>query len=464
MSWSIRARLTTWYTALVLVVLASATVAIASVEAQMGLTRLDDELRRLALTVQAVMHNEFGEGLDLAGAAGEASTEVVTPGRSVVLVSTAGHLIRAWGQALPQRWHPSPHDIEADGTATSILLDGAGFRVVSRPVNDGGHAYVLAVAAPMAALDQERAELVEALAIGIAVALIVAAIGGWVIGRPALQPLSDMAREATLITERNLSARLTVPNRRDELGRVGTAFNALLDRLASSLTGERQFMADASHQLRTPVSVLRTTAQVTLRQPHRSEGEYREALAIVGEQSLRLTRLVDAMFLLARGEAGGRVVRREPVYLDEVVGECARALTMIAAERDVLVETVGDPDLSFVGDEELLRHLFTNLLDNAVRHTRPAGRVAAEVRRHAGEVLVRISDEGSGIADGDRERIFERFTRLDERGPGAGLGLPIARWIAEAHGGQVELESTGSRGSVFTVRLPIVREPALDTV
>jgi signal transduction histidine kinase len=319
---------------------------------------------------------------------------------------------------------------------------------------------VVAVLADTAPLQAEQRQLFRNLGIGMAMALLVAAVGGLLVGKPALRPLSLMAHQAQLIGERNLGTRLTAPNGRDELGRLASAFNGLLGRLESALISQRQFMADASHQLRTPVSVLRTTADVTLRRSHRPEQDYREALAIVSEQSVRLARLVDAMFLLSRAEAGGRTLRPEPVYLDEIVGDCVRALAVIAAERGVNVMATGDADVPFVGDDELLRQMFSNVLDNAVAHTRDGGQVTVETSADATAVRVRIADEGQGIPAPDRDRIFERFTRLDTGPHGAGLGLPIARWIAEAHAGTLTLESSTSEGSVFVVTLPGPHEAA----
>ncbi len=145
--------------------------------------------------------------------------------------------------------------------------------------------------------------------------------------------MTVLAAQATGITERDLSTRLRAPNTRDELGQFASAFNDLLNRLAAVLHGQRQFMADASHELRTPVSVVRTTAQVTLARTNRSEDEYQESFAIVAEQATRLSRLVDAMFLLSRAEAQGIPLAREPVYVDDLVADCARALRIVAGER-----------------------------------------------------------------------------------------------------------------------------------
>jgi signal transduction histidine kinase len=177
-------------------------------------------------------------------------------------------------------------------------------------------------------------------------------------------------------------------------------------------------------------------------------------MEIVEEQSSRLKRLVDAMFLLSRAEAQGIPLVREPLYIDDMVGECARALQVLATDRQVTIRTCGDSEVMFSGDPTLLKQLVGNLLDNAIRHAQTGGAVTATVTRNDGRIAIRITDDGDGITLEDRERIFERFVRFDSRSQGAGLGLPIARWIAEAHGGTLILESTGPSGSCFEVTLP----------
>ena len=232
------------------------------------------------------------------------------------------------------------------------------------------------------------------------------------------------------------------------------AFNGLLDRLMHTLQAQRQFMADASHELRTPVSVVRTTAQVTLARDTRSAEDYREMMEIVGEQADRLTHLVDTMFLLSRAEANGLPLAPEPVYIDDIVSESARALQVLARQRDVTVTADGETEVRFTGDNRLLRQMVTNLLDNAVRHAARGGEVRATVRQTTSTITIRVVDDGSGVPADAHERIFQRFARLSQEYAGAGLGLPIARWIAEAHSGSLVLESTGPGGSTFTVTIP----------
>jgi signal transduction histidine kinase len=278
-----------------------------------------------------------------------------------------------------------------------------------------------------------------------------------------------MARQARLISLTG-TENLGPADRTDELGQFAQAFNGLVARLRSALQVQRQFMADASHELRTPVAVVRAAADITLSREQRSECEYREALATVGDQSRRLGRLVDGMLVLARADAGGYPLRPVDLYLDEVVAECCRAVGVLATERGVTIRSSAAGEVPLRGDEDLLRQLVVNVLQNAVQHTPPGGVVAIEIARShgaggiddpvhgdAGDVVtVRIADTGPGIPAGDQGRIFDRFVQLDSarHGGGAGLGLPIAKWIAEAHNGTLVLESSGPGGSTFCVTLP----------
>src|SRR5260221_2405947 len=215
-------------------------------------------------------------------------------------------------------------------------------------------------------------------------------------------------------------------------------------------------MADASHELRTPVSIVRATSDVMLSRDRRDEAEYREAIAIVGSQARRLGRLVEDMLVLARADAGGYPLRAVDLYLDEVVADCGRSVDVLATERGVTISSNGSTDIAFRGDEDLLRRLVLNVLQNAVQHTPPGGSVAVDIRQDPDAVSIRVTDEGPGIAPDDQRRIFDRFVQLDasRRGQGTGLGLPIARWIAEAHRGTLTLEQSGPGGSTFCVSLP----------
>ena len=310
----------------------------------------------------------------------------------------------------------------------------------------------------LGALDTDRLILSSFVLAG----LLLAGLGGWFLSRKTLAPVLAMSEQAHRIGAENLDQRLPVINPRDELGRLAGTFNNLLSRVSSAFALQRQFMADASHELRTPISVIRTATSVTLEKHKRNEDEYRNALAIVDEQVKRLTRIVDDMFQLARADAGRLTLQERSFYLDELLGETARAARVLAAAKSITVESPALPESLCYGDEDLLRQLVSNLLDNAVKFTPNGGCISLDLHQRNGTYLISVSDTGPGIPREARERIFERFFRVDKAGSklgcstgaGAGLGLSIAKTIAEAHGGTLALERTGPHGSSFLLTLP----------
>ena len=396
------------------------------------------------------MRTEFGEGLTLEASAAEASVEVVVPDRTLALTRPDGSILAVWG--LPVEKASLPPIMTSVGAAT-VTTQAGEHRVLSRVIDHGAHRYAAAVVASLEPLRAQHAEMVRAMSLGVAIALIAAIVGGWLIGRQTLKPLTHMAEQARRINERDPRERLVTPPVGDELGQLAVSFNGLLDRLAAALNHQRQFMADASHELRTPVSVVRTATQVALAKDARSATEYRESLVIVGEQANRLSRVVDAMFLLSRAEAQGVPLRHEYLNLDDILAESVRAVRVLANQRNVRVTTGGDQEVGLTGDDALLRQMIGNLLDNAIRHAETDGRVSASLARSTDSVTLGITNDGPPIAAADQERIFERFVRIGASN-GAGLGLPIAKWIAEAHGGALRLDRSAPGCTTFVVTLP----------
>jgi two-component system, OmpR family, sensor kinase len=220
-------------------------------------------------------------------------------------------------------------------------------------------------------------------------------------------------------------------------------------------------MADASHELRTPVTIARTAASVALQQPTRTEAEYRETLQIVEHETIRLSRIVDDLFTLTRADAGTYPVRRTPMYLDEVVEDVVRAARVVAGTRDVSIAVDCIHPAPFTGDEDLVERLIVNVLDNAVRYSPSGGTVRVALDRAGDMYALSVTDQGAGIASEVQSRIFERFYRVDAARThddvsdgGAGLGLALARWIAHAHEGDVQLATSSRLGSTFVITLP----------
>jgi heavy metal sensor kinase len=307
-----------------------------------------------------------------------------------------------------------------------------------------------------------RARLDAAVAIIAALALSLGA--GYVLARGAMAPVAAMSNQAARIGASNLHERVPVHSEGDELGVLATTFNALLDRVTETLAQQRRFMADASHELRTPVAILRGETDVVLRSSQRTSAEYREALSVVQAAAERLGHTVDDIFLLALVDAKEAPATAAPLYLNDLVVEGCRAMRSLAERRDIAVDCDASVEAPYVGDEQLLQRLIANLLDNAIKYSAVGGRIEVDFERRGDEYELRVSNGGAGIPPHARAHVFDRFYRADaartitlrdqRRIAGSGLGLPIARWIAERHGGTLELSEASETRTTFTLRLP----------
>jgi heavy metal sensor kinase len=453
---SIRARLALWYGVVMFVVLAVLGGAVSIVHQRLVVEGVDDHLEGDMIAVASVVADELDEGQDLPTSAVDALGELEMQGSGLAVLSPEREVLAMRVSGAPMM--PTQVIAAADEPAFT-LLGQEQVRLLAIDRTHRSHRFRVAGWALLAPFESERDIVQNTIRSIIPIALLVAATGGWLLGWRALRPLTAMAAQADRIDHRRLDERLPVPNPHDELGRVGVAFNAVLDRLSNTVQAQRRFMADASHELRTPVSIARTTAQITLRGEPRSEAEYRESLQVVAAQTQRLTKMVDDMFMLALADIDARPLTVRDLYVDELLKECASAVRVLAGTRQITVSIDVPTEIQSRGDEGLLRQLFMNLLENAARHTPDGGSVHVSARLDQASVEVAIEDSGPGIPEQHRERIFERFVRLAPPGSegGAGLGLPIARWIAEQHGGTLEVDRYATAGARFVVVLPLER-------
>lgn len=453
---SLQFRLIAWFCGTLAVILLIFCGTLLLLQPQVDIGVLDEELVADVVTVSGVLDTETRELGPGAAAVGAMLDELRLPGRGLAVFDPDGRVLgEGWNGLAPAGGVTPAIATSRQASTRTVATPRGEARLHVTPITVGRAPYVIAVAASLEPVAHEAAMLRQVVFVAVPIALLLAAVGGWIAATRALRPVARMAAEASAISADDSEVRLTITTPHDEMGTLGRSFNALLDRMRAALDHQRRFMADASHELRTPVSVVRTAADVTLGRTDRTDAEYRESLGIVGDQARRLSRMVDDMFLLARADAGQRQVVPRELYFDDLVTECVRSVRLLANARGVTIATDLPTDVSWFGDEALARQLIINLLDNAVRHGQ--GPVRVTVTHDADWIRLSVSNRGPEIAVAERARIFERFVKLDTtRTPdgGAGLGLAIARWVAVTHGGMLDLLESGPGGTTFQARLP----------
>ncbi len=296
------------------------------------------------------------------------------------------------------------------------------------------------------------------LAMG-SIGVVLVGTGGFAVSGPALRPVGAMVRTAESIARsHNFSRRVPAPAavREDELGELARTFNQMLEALETSFTAQQRFMADAAHELRAPLTILRGNLELLDRVPDMPDEDRQVALASLHEQAKRVSRLVDELLLLARSDIG-QTMREQVVELHEVVTTAVADLRALPDGARVSLDTL-EP-ITITGDTDRLRQVITGLLDNARKYTAPDSHIHVSLEQRRGEAVITVSDEGPGIREEDLAHVFERFfrgshARASDPG-GAGLGLAIARVIIEQHQGHIEIESDPATGTTVTIRLPI---------
>ena len=492
-SLTVRTRLTLWYTG----ILAATLLVLGGVSYGL-LTRslwqdVDSTLDGVARAVSRAAAQQAGPVLP--PEAGELLRRFFGPefaDRFFQFLDPGGRLDPRRPQFRGDLLHISPKALEnaTQGFATFETVPGSGsypVRILTFPVRVRGQLVnVLQVGMSLEGLHRARASFLWTLAAVLPLGLLLAGGGGWLLARRALRPVDAMTLAARRIEAENLAERLQGGEADDELGRLAMTLNEMLGRLEAAFAQVRRFSADASHELRTPLTVLRGEIEVALRAPRAPE-EYRRVLQSALQEVERLGRLAEDLLLLSRADAGALRLERESVELDRLVEEAARQGEILAGERGVQVKLAALEPLVAKGDAKLLKQLLLNLVDNAVKYSPAGGQVSLALRARRQSVdqstgrlgvarkglddltdrpvdqltpwaEIAVRDTGPGIPADALAHIFDRFYRADEARSrevgGAGLGLCIAKTIAELHGGRIEVESTAGTGSTFRVLVP----------
>lgn len=330
-------------------------------------------------------------------------------------------------------------------------------RVVTSVAEGPGGRYVVHAATSLAPFEQQLSLLITVLLASGPIALASGLAGGYTLARRALSPVDRIVDVANRITATDLHQRVDVLNPNDELGRLAQTLNALIDRLQKAIEEMRRFTADAAHELRTPLAVLRSGIDVALRAP-RTAQEYRQALEAAADEANRLTRLADQLLFLSRQAAGMMQIDREEMRLDALVKDVAEQLAGRTDEAGVALTVEPLEAWTVRGDDIRLSQVFYNVLENAIKYTPRGGRIAVRGKAVDHRVEIEVEDTGLGIPPEHLPHVFKRFYRVEqsrnaERG-GSGLGLAIAQSAIEAHGGSISIKSKPGHGTVVSIELP----------
>lgn len=359
---------------------------------------------------------------------------------------------------------------------TNHSFGNAPLRIITFPVLENNHvARIVQVASSLEDVEDALNTLLIILVIAVPLALLVASLGGQFLANKALRPVDRIAQTARMITSQNLNQRIEPSKVKDEISRLIETFNEMISRLDQSFRQIKQFSTDASHELKTPLTILKGEVEVALRK-ERSPDEYVQILKSNLEEVNRMSQIVEDLLLLSKADSGEIRLNREDINLTEILNEVVGQMRMMAQSKNLRLETSNHhEEIHMFGDPLQIRELFLNLIENGIKYTEEGGSIriglTRETHLHDGNqsgwakgdqaefAKVIISDTGIGIAKEDQERIFDRFFRVDkarsrEEG-GSGLGLSICKWIVEAHKGEIKVESNLGKGSSFIVKLPL---------
>ncbi len=344
---------------------------------------------------------------------------------------------------------------------SDVTVSGVQYHVLTFPYPVEGGRVVIQAATSFEAVNQSSQGMFVFIVIATTIALIGSMVLGWMLANRVLKPIDDITRSALQITAAaDLKTRLVWNGPMDEMGRLVSVFNRAMERLEHLFTVQQRFVADVSHELRTPLTAISGNVEIIKRY-----GMDQDSIDAIESEAKRMSRLVNDLLLLARADNGELKLNIGELDLDIVVGEAYREARILAKDRDLKVTVVDFEPVRIRGDADRLKQLLSNLLINAIKFTPDGGQIIINLRKTEHDAVLQVQDTGIGISPEDLQRIFDRFYQADEsrvrlnNTEGAGLGLSIAQWIAQAHGGKIQVDSTVGEGTTFTVTIPHIEEP-----
>jgi signal transduction histidine kinase len=462
---SARARLTISFTALfgaIVIALAVAAYVLAKNDAYL---KLDATLQVATGATAMSAEHELSEHPTKLG--GERDLQLVLDeGGSSALGDTQilvrdGHRIAAYKPGMQ-------NGFDLRGIAPDALKNGAtvdGFRIAARSflAPQFGATYQIYSAKPVAPAVAQLVYICIGLFVFVPIGLGLAGLAGYVLAERSLRPLKQLAQTIDAVTSSDLSTRVELSNQDDEIGTLGLRFNSLLDRLEAAFTLQRRFMADASHQIRTPVTIALAAAQVIRCDPNATFRDYEDSLQLIEYQMLQLRRAVEDMFFLSQADAAPLKLELKEMYLDDAVSDAIRAAKALSREKQQTLKLRNLPEAECLGDADLLKQAVLILLDNSVKFTQTGGEIEVELSRRGKRWICSVTDSGAGISEASKGRIFERFYREIRPGneAGAGLGLAIAKTIVESHDGALTLVESRPGRTTFEIAIPILEKETI---
>ncbi len=476
---TLRFKLTLWYVLILGILLISFSSFLYFTLSKSLHRDVDNKLRSLAEHIASDPLSKYGFGnLDQTL---ETSMNLKPIGKFIQVLDESGHLGRKSDNLKNIQLPISLNALKNASKGlitfeTNRSIGNIPLRIITFPVFENSHVTkIVQIASSLEGVEDVLNKLFLILIITVPSALLVASLGGQFLAHQALKPVDDITQTARMITSKNLNQRINPPKVKDEISRLIETFNEMISRLDQSFRQMKQFSSDASHELKTPLTILKGEVEVTLRKERTSQ-EYQQILKSNLEEINRMSQIVEDLLLLSKADTGEIRLNKEDINLTEILNEVVAQMDMLAKSKGLRLSTSNHhQDIHLFGDALRLRELFINLIENGIKYTEEGGSIhillekeylppvesqSDSLEKEEGEfVKVIVSDTGIGIAKEDQEKIFNRFFRVDkarsrEQG-GSGLGLNICKWIVEAHQGEIKVESEIGKGSSFIVKLPL---------